>query len=90
MNCYNQAGLSWTLWSLKNKAVGSTSWGVLTTIPGKTPPVPDLTRDSADAIREKWQAWKTSPQNFALNPLLKPLLIEGGLNPTNGLARLAP
>jgi len=90
LNCYNQAGLSWTLWSFKNKAAGSTSWGVLTTIPGMTPPVPDLTRDSAEAIRVKWQAWKTSPQHFALNPLLKPLLIEGGLNPTNGLARLAP
>jgi hypothetical protein len=88
LNCYNQAGLSWTLWSLKNKAAGSTSWGVLTTIPGKTPLVPDLTRDSAEAIREKWQAWKTSSRFFDLNPMLKPLLAHS-TNPdlTNAYAR---
>lgn len=84
LNRYDQAGLNWTLWTLKNKAAGTSSWGVLTTIPGKAPSVPDLTTDSADAIREKWRAWKTAGEVFDFNPMLKPLLLNSKLASANG------
>ena len=71
---YDKRKLSWTLWTYKNTASGANSWGVYTTIPGKVPPVPNLTTDSADAIRQKWKAWATSTGAFALNPMFKPLL----------------
>jgi len=84
---YNRAGLSWTLWTLKNKKSGDNSWGVLTTIPGKVPAVPDLTRDSADTIRDKWQAWRTSPETFAVNPQLKRVLAQHGRGSALALLR---
>jgi hypothetical protein len=58
----------------KNKASGSNSWSALTTINGKAPPIPDLSKDSAEEIRNKWKAWVTNDQNFAFNPMLKPVL----------------
>ena len=39
---YDKHHLSWTMWTYKHTAEGSNSWGVYTTIPGKTPPVPNL------------------------------------------------
>ncbi|MCX5685078.1 MAG: cellulase family glycosylhydrolase, partial [Planctomycetota bacterium] len=71
---YGQHKLNWTMWTFKNTASGSKSWGVYTTIPGKAPPVPNLVTDSADTIRQKWKAWATSPETFAINPMFKPLL----------------
>jgi endoglucanase len=71
---YDEHGLSWTMWTYKNKASGTNSWGVYTTIPGKAPPVPNLATDSADEIKAKWQAWATTPETFAKNPMLEPLL----------------
>jgi hypothetical protein len=71
---YNSAGLSWTIWSYKNKASDTNSWGVYTTLPGKSPPVPNLASDSAPEIREKWKAWETSDETFGLNPMLGPIL----------------
>jgi hypothetical protein len=73
---YDKHHLSWTMWTYKHTAEGSNSWGVYTTIPGKTPPVPNLARDSADEIRRKWKAWATSPETFALNPRFKTLLSQ--------------
>lgn len=89
---YDEAGLNWTLWTFKNKAGGVNSWGVLTTLPGKAPPVPDLTRDSAETIREKWQAWKTTGRTFAFNPELKTVLVNSnsGGGRTNGYAEVKP
>jgi len=72
---YDKAKLSWTMWTYKNKAAGSNSWGVYTTVPGKAPPVPNLATDPADTIRDKWKAWVTTPDIFALNPMFKPLLV---------------
>ncbi len=72
---YDKQGLSWTMWTYKNKAGGTNSWGVYTTLPGKAPPVPNLVTDSADTIRQKWQAWVTSKETFAINPMFKPLLV---------------
>ncbi|MEI7731863.1 MAG: cellulase family glycosylhydrolase [Verrucomicrobiota bacterium] len=71
---YDQYKLNWTMWTFKNTASGDNSWGVYTTIPRKAPPVPNLMTDSADVIRQKWQAWRTSPEAFALNPMFKLLL----------------
>ncbi len=70
---YDQQKLSWTMWTWKNKASGSNSWGIYTTIPGKAPPVPNLLTDSADTIRRKWRGWATSPDTFVINPMFKPL-----------------
>lgn len=70
----DQAGVSWTLWTYKNTASGTNSWGVYTTLPGKAPAVPKLATDSADEIARKWAAWATDRGAFQLNPLFKPLL----------------
>ncbi len=86
---FRGAGLSWSLWTFKNKAVGNNSWGLLTTIPGQAPRVPDLTTDSAQTIREAWQAWKTSPAIFAFNPNLKRLLTQSVPQSTNRYAQAA-
>jgi aryl-phospho-beta-D-glucosidase BglC (GH1 family) len=71
---YHDAGLSWAMWTYKNKASDTNSWGVYTTLPGKAPPVPNLSTDSAADIRSKWKAWETSDDTFALNPMLGPVL----------------
>jgi len=71
---YDKHGLSWTLWTYKNKASGANSWGVYTTIPNKVPPVPNLATDSSEVIRLKWKDWTTSPEIFALNPMFKAVL----------------
>jgi aryl-phospho-beta-D-glucosidase BglC (GH1 family) len=71
---YDNAGLSWLPWTYKNKASGTNSWGVYTTLDGKSPPIPNLTTDSADEIRSKWGAWSTTNGTFALNSMLGPIL----------------
>jgi len=72
---YDRRKLNWTMWTFKNTASGTNSWGVYTTIPGKAPQTPNLMTDTADAIRQKWRNWATSPEIFAINPMFKPLLI---------------
>lgn len=79
LSLYNSRKIHWTLWTYKNTAGGSNSWGVYTTIPGKAPPVPNLTTDSAESIAEKWKAWTTSSETFGLNPMFKTLLATGGV-----------
>lgn len=74
LNAYEGAGLSWAVWTYKNTAGGTNSWGVYTTLDGKAPPVPNLATDSEEAIRAKWRAWVTSPHTFALNPMLGTIL----------------
>ena len=76
LELYDTHKLNWTLWTYKNTASGTNSWGVYTTIPGKAPPVPNLATDSADTIRQKWKAWATTPETFAFNPMFKPLLLK--------------
>ena len=71
---YDAAGLGWAIWTYKNKAADTNSWGVYTTLPGKSPPVPNLSTDAAETIRAKWKAWATGPATFALNPMLGPIL----------------
>ncbi len=73
---YDRQQLNWTMWTYKNKASGSNSWGVYTTIPGKAPSVPNLVTDRVEDIRKAWKAWATSAGNFALNPMFKPLLVR--------------
>lgn len=73
---FDRHGINWTLWNHKHKASGSNSWGMLTTIPGKAPAEPNLANDSAEQIRAKWRAWKTSPEHFAPNPMLHPILVK--------------
>jgi aryl-phospho-beta-D-glucosidase BglC (GH1 family) len=70
---YHRHGLSWTLWTYKNKAEGMNSWGLYTVIPGHAPAVPNLATDTADEIRARWKAWATSTGTFQLNPMLEPL-----------------
>jgi hypothetical protein len=33
------------------------------------PAVPNLTTDSAEAIRANWKAWATTPRSYRLNPM---------------------
>ncbi len=76
LRAYQQAGVSWTEWAYKNRVEGDNSWGVFTVIPGKSPPIPDLAKDTAEMIRDRWQAWATDRGAFAINPMLGPVLQE--------------
>ncbi len=62
-------GMNWAMWTYKaTHGSGSDSWGFYN--PRKPfPPKPDLRKDSAEAIREKWSQWTT--ENFAINPMLQ-------------------
>ncbi len=76
INAYNQEGLSWTMWSYKNKAGHGSSWGVYDLAElsdHKACVVPDLTKDSAEEIRQKWQGWATEGDTFVLNPMFSSL-----------------
>jgi len=77
INSMDKAGISWTIWTYKCTESGDNSWGVYTTNPGKTPPIPNLVRDSASEIEAKWSAWKTDGGGFALNPLFKRVFSGG-------------
>lgn len=78
---YDQHELNWTMWTFKNTASGTNSWGIYTTQPGNAPAVPNLVEDSADTIRQKWKRWETTNNNFAINPMFKPLLIPSTATP---------
>lgn len=73
---YAAAGLSWAMWSYKDKASGSNRWGIYTTLPGRAPATPNLVTDSADTIRSQWKRWSTQDAPFALNPVLAPVILK--------------
>ena len=66
-------GMSWTMWSYKSThGSGDDSWGFYNVrYPG--PARPDLQRDSAEAIAQKWSRWSTDAA-FAPNPMLMRVL----------------
>ena len=68
---YDEAGLNWTMWSCKHKDSGTNSWGLFTAIKGGVPGVPNLTTDSAEAIRANWRGWASTPTSYTLNPLFR-------------------
>ncbi|WP_394844746.1 glycoside hydrolase family 5 protein [Pendulispora brunnea] len=64
-NAYNNAGLSWTMWSYKStNALNPTPWGWYGPTSWRT--TPNISSNSADAIRSAWQQWQTST-SFAKN-----------------------
>jgi endoglucanase len=65
VNAYNQAGLSWTMWSYKaTSGLAPNGWGLYD--PTYWPTTPDIATDSAEAIAAAWQQWATS-SSFMLN-----------------------
>lgn len=65
-NAYNNAGLSWTMWSYKaTHGLVPDSWGWYD--PTYWPATPNISTDSAATISSKWQQWKTTT-SFAENP----------------------
>ena len=62
INDFNNAGLSWSMWTYKSTTGGS--WGYYN--PTQWPPTPNIASDSADTIRSDWQQWTTS-NAFALD-----------------------
>ena len=69
INDYNNAGLSWALWSYKSRAGGA--WGYYNL--KNNPPIPNVYNDSSSTIASDWQQW-TTPAAFQLNGAL------GGIN----------
>lgn len=69
INDYNNAGLSWALWTYKARAGGA--WGYYT-LTGN-PPIPNVYNDSSSTIASDWQQWTTAGA-FTLNSKL------GGIN----------
>ena len=62
VNDFNNAGLSWSMWTYKSTTGGS--WGYYN--PTWWPPTPNLESDSAATIASDWQQWTTS-NAFALD-----------------------
>ena len=69
---YAKAGLSWTLWSFKNKDRGGSSWGVFTAQGGRGLAEPNLATDDAETIAARWRAWGGDGV-FKLNGLYRDL-----------------
>ena len=69
VNAFNNAGLSWTVWTYKARAGGGWGYYSLT----GNPPIPNVYNDSSSTIASDWQQWTTS-NAFALNGAL------GGIN----------
>lgn len=79
VNDYNNAGLSWTMWSYK--AIHGTnpdSWGYYD--PNYMAATPNISSDSASTIQSDWQQWTTS-NVFSLNSSLG--INGGGVNNGN-------
>ncbi len=70
VNDYNNAGLSWTMWTYKSRTTND-GWGYYT-LTGN-PPIPHIYHDSPSTIANDWSQWTTSA-NFSLNGNL------GGIN----------
>ena len=69
VNDFNNAGLSWSVWTYKARAGGG--WGYYT-LTGN-PPIPNIYTNSTSTIASDWQQWTTSAA-FTLNSAL------GGIN----------
>ena len=68
LRSYDEAGVGWMIWSYRAiHGPGDDSWGV-SNPRTPLPPKPDLQKDSAAVIREKWSRW--TPAAFAPNPML--------------------
>ena len=68
-NAYNQAGLSWSMWSYKAKdGLLPDSWGFYDPATSM-PPIPNISTDSAATIASDWQQWTTT-NAFGFNPSL--------------------
>lgn len=62
VNNFNNAGLSWSMWTYKSTTGGS--WGYYN--PTKWPATPNIESDSAATIQSDWQQWTTA-NAFALD-----------------------
>jgi aryl-phospho-beta-D-glucosidase BglC (GH1 family) len=68
LDAYNEAGLSWTMWTYKILGTDS-PWGLFTGDPARA----DLVNDSKETITQKWQAITTQtsyPQNTWLTDVV--------------------
>jgi aryl-phospho-beta-D-glucosidase BglC (GH1 family) len=73
-NLWNSNGISSTMWALKNSSPGS-GWGMYT--PSWTPPIPNVSTDSAATIAADWAQWTTA-NAFTLNTALGFTVNSGG------------
>ena len=68
VNAWNNAGLSWTMWSYKaTHGLVPDSWGFYD--PSYWPTTPDIANDSASTIAADWKQWATTV-SFAKNTSL--------------------
>lgn len=82
VNAYNNAGLSWTMWSYKaTHGLGNDSWGFYN--PTYWPETPNISTDSQATIAAKWAQWTTA-KAFAKNPSLG--IGGGGVNGPRGIS----
>jgi endoglucanase len=66
VNDYNNAGISWTMWSYKNsQGLIPDGWGWYD--PTYWPTTPNVSKDSATTIVKDWQEWETT-NSFGQNP----------------------
>ena len=65
VKAYNNAGLSWTMWSYKTRL--QDNWGYYN--PTSLPPTPNISSDSSSKIARDWQQWETTV-SFGLNTSL--------------------
>lgn len=82
VNAYNNAGLSWTMWSYKaTHGLSTDSWGFYN--PTFWPQTPNISTDTQAGIASKWAQWTTA-NAFAKNPALG--IDGGGVNSRGGIA----
>lgn len=67
VNAFNQAGLSWSMWSYKADGVNPNAWGFYD--PTSALPVPNIASDSASSIAADWEQTATA-QSFTQNTSL--------------------
>jgi hypothetical protein len=81
VNAYNNAGLSWTLWSYKSThGLLPDSWGYYD--PKFWPATPNVSTDTAATISADWTQWTTAA-SFGKNTALG--IDGGGANSTNSV-----
>ena len=69
ISAFEKHGISWTMWSYKaTHGSGDDSWG-LYNMNKPAPPKPDLQKDDAETIAQKWRVWSTE-KSFTPNPML--------------------
>ena len=68
INDFNNAGMSWSVWSYKaTHGTGTDSWGLYN--PTGKATVPNIVTTSSSTIASDWSGWTTS-NAFAINPML--------------------